>query len=254
MFAKDVVRKCKKDLKRTEELLQEMSVIGLIEYNWENSSRQKQYILPMFVPGCGEFMNMNKEHAQSHPEVAKLFNEMSRLPLEKVTPMVPLGGAGIGMHVIPVEKAIPTEQKSLSIEHLSHWIEKYKGRYAVGACSCRRSRRLQAVIWKMRCALESVIWRIIWWRQTKLAILMKRRSWRFLKEQRTMGWSIRLPILMERIRFLLSAIVVFVPVMRFEHPNCLILQICPGQLTLLRWMGINVWLADSVWSFVLQVR
>ncbi len=143
MFAKDVARKCKKELKRTEELLQEMSVIGLIEYNWENSSRQKQYILPMFVPGCGEFMNMNKEHAQSHPEVAKLFNDMSRLPLEKVTPMVPLGGAGIGMHVIPVEKAIPTEQKLLSIEHLSHWIEKYKGRYAVGACSCRRSRRLQ---------------------------------------------------------------------------------------------------------------
>ncbi len=142
MFAKDVARKCKKDLNRTEELLQEMSVIGLIEYNWENSSRKKQYILPMFVPGCGEFMNMNKEHAESHPEVAKLFHDMSRLPLEKVTPMVPLGGAGIGMHVIPVEKAIPTEQKSLSIEHLSHWIEKYKGKYAVGACSCRRSRRL----------------------------------------------------------------------------------------------------------------
>lgn len=33
MFAKDVAKKCKKELKRTEELLQEMSVIGLIEYN-----------------------------------------------------------------------------------------------------------------------------------------------------------------------------------------------------------------------------
>ena len=56
---------------------------------------------------------------------------MSRLPLEKVTPMVPPGGAGIGMHVIPVEKAIPTEQKSVSVEHISHWVQKYKGKYAV---------------------------------------------------------------------------------------------------------------------------
>ena len=57
--------------------------------------------------------------------------------------MVPLGGAGVGMHVIPVEKAIPTEQKSVSVEHISHWVQKYKGKYAVGACSCRRSRRIQ---------------------------------------------------------------------------------------------------------------
>lgn len=142
MSAKEVAKKCKKDLDRTEALLQEMSVIGLIEYNWENRAHQKQYILPMFVPGCAEFMNMNKEHVESHPEVAKLFHEMSRLPLEKVTPMVPLGGGGIGMHVIPVEKAISTEQKSLSIEHISHWVKKYKGKYAVGACSCRRSRRI----------------------------------------------------------------------------------------------------------------
>lgn len=141
--SKEVAKRCGKDLKRTEELLQDMSVIGLLEYNWENEDRHKQYVLPMFVPGCAEFMNMNKEQVEAHPEIAKLFNQMSRLPLEKVTPMVPLGGAGIGMHVIPVEKAIPTEQKSVSIEHISHWVQKYKGKYAVGACSCRRSRRIQ---------------------------------------------------------------------------------------------------------------
>lgn len=141
--AEEVAKKCGKDLKRTEELLQAMSVIGLLEYNWENADHHKQYMLPMFVPGCAEFMNMNKEQVEAHPEIARFFNEMSRLPLEKVTPMVPLGGAGIGMHVIPVEKAIPAEQKSVSIEHISHWVQKYKGKYAVGACSCRRSRRIQ---------------------------------------------------------------------------------------------------------------
>lgn len=141
--AGEIAKKCGKNLARTEELLQEMSVIGLLEYNWENEDHHKQYVLPMFVPGCAEFMNMNKEQVEEHPEVARFFERMSRLPLEKVTPMVPLGGAGIGMHVIPVEKAIEAEQRSVSIEHISHWIEKYKGKYAVGACSCRRSRRIQ---------------------------------------------------------------------------------------------------------------
>lgn len=141
--AEEIARKCGKSLERTTQLLQEMSVIGLLEYNWENEDHHKQYVLPMFVPGCAEFMNMNKEQVEAHPEIARFFERMSRLPLEKVTPMVPLGGAGIGMHVIPVEKAISSNQQSVSIEHISHWVEKYKGKYAVGACSCRRSRRIQ---------------------------------------------------------------------------------------------------------------
>lgn len=44
------------------------------------------------------------------------------------------------MHVIPVEKAIETENHSLDIEHISHWLKKYQGKYAAGPCSCRMSR------------------------------------------------------------------------------------------------------------------
>ncbi|MDO5001827.1 MAG: FAD-dependent oxidoreductase, partial [Eubacteriales bacterium] len=66
------------------------------------------------------------------------------LPLEAVTPMIPLGGAGVGMHVIPVEKAIPANSKSVSIEHLSHWLKKYDY-YSVGVCSCRRSQSKRGV-------------------------------------------------------------------------------------------------------------
>lgn len=137
-----IAKKCGKSVELTHQLMEEMSVIGLLEYNWENADHHKQYVLPMFVPGCAEFMNMNKEQVETHPEVARMFERMSFLPLEKITPMIPPGGAGVGMHVIPVEKAIPTEQKSLSIEHISHWLKKYEGKYAVGACSCRRSRRI----------------------------------------------------------------------------------------------------------------
>ena len=123
-----------------EPLLQEMSSIGLLEYNWENPSRTKQYVLPMFVPGSAEFFNMKKDQIDTHPELAKFFERMTFLPLEKITAMVPPGGAGIGMHVIPVEKAIETENQSVDVEHISHWLKKYEGKYAAGPCSCRMSR------------------------------------------------------------------------------------------------------------------
>lgn len=126
--------------KKCEALLEEMSRKGLLEYNWENPKHEKQYVLPMYVPGCAEFFNMNANILDSNPEMGTFFEHMSRLPLEKITPFVPEGGAGIGMHVIPVEKAIEMENESIDLEHISHWLNKYEGKYAASPCSCRRSR------------------------------------------------------------------------------------------------------------------
>lgn len=140
---KQIATACHKSEERVEQLLKEMSIIGMIEYNWENEDHHKQYVLPMFVPGCAEFMMMNKTQVEEHPELADFFEHMSRIPLEKITPMVPLGGSGVGMHVIPVEKAIPAKQESASVEHISYWLNKYKDKYAVGACSCRRQQRVR---------------------------------------------------------------------------------------------------------------
>ena len=135
-----------KDPEHLEKLLFEMCMVGLIEYNWENldgknSNHEKRYVVPLFVPGSAEFTNMNAKQLEEHPELGKFFERMSFEALERVTPMVPPGGAGIGMHVIPVEKAIPTESQSISIEHISHWLDKYEGQYAKSPCSCRLSRR-----------------------------------------------------------------------------------------------------------------
>ena len=135
-----------KDPEHLEKLLFEMCMVGLIEYNWENldgknPNHEKRYVLPLFVPGSAEFTNMNARQLEEHPELGKFFERMSFEALERVTPMVPPGGAGIGMHVIPVEKAIPTESQSISIEHISHWLDKYEGQYAKSPCSCRLSRR-----------------------------------------------------------------------------------------------------------------
>lgn len=137
----DMVKLTGKDEAYLEKQLAEMSYNGLLEYNWENPQHEKQWVLPMFVPGSAEFSNMNAKVLEEHPEMGRFFERMSRLPLEKVTPMVPPGGAGIGMHVIPVEKAIEMENNTASVEHISHWLDKYDGKYAASPCSCRRSRK-----------------------------------------------------------------------------------------------------------------
>ena len=129
-----------------EKLLTEMAWLGIVEYNWENldgknPNHEKRWILPLFVPGSAEFLNMRKSQIDQNPEVAAFFERMTFLPLEKITPMVPPGGSGIGMHVIPVEKAIESENEAIGLEKISYWLEKYEGKYAKSMCSCRASRQ-----------------------------------------------------------------------------------------------------------------
>ena len=136
----ELVKKSGMPQDKVQELLDSMSVKGIIEYNWENPTHQKQYVLPMYVPGCAEFTLMNQKQLEEHPELGSFFERMAFLPLTKVTKMVPQGGAGVGMHVIPVEKSIAHENQSVDIEHISYWLKKYD-RYAAGACSCRLGER-----------------------------------------------------------------------------------------------------------------
>ena len=139
-----------------QKLLDDMSYIGLLEYDYgyhyDHNGRtapqsERRYILPMFVPGSAELFNMEELEDRSnprladHPDVASFFERMTYLPLEGITQMVPPGGAGVGMHVIPVEKAIEMENESIDIEHLSYWLDKYEGHIGVGRCSCRASRK-----------------------------------------------------------------------------------------------------------------
>lgn len=144
------------DKEKLESLLVEMSNVGLLEYDYgyhyDHNGRtapqsERRYILPMFVPGSAELFNMDEDpktgenkRLKEHPEVAPFFERMTYIPLEGITQMVPPGGAGIGMHVIPVEKAISMENKKVDLEQLSYWLDKYDGHIGVGQCSCRASR------------------------------------------------------------------------------------------------------------------
>ena len=137
-----------------QELLDKLSYFGMVEYDYGDKytkdgpipgttyePKDRIYWVPLFVPGSAEYTNMNTDLMDRHPELAMFFERMTFLPLEKITPMIPMGGAGIGMHVIPVEKAISLENQTMDIEHLSYWLKRYEGHLGVGICSCRYGRK-----------------------------------------------------------------------------------------------------------------
>ena len=137
-----------------DELMDKLSYFGMVEYDYGDkytkdgpipgttyNREDRIYWVPMFVPGSAEYTNMNKDLMDRHPELAMFFERMTFLPLEKITPMIPMGGSGIGMHVIPVEKAISMENQTMDIEHLSYWLKRYEGHLGVGICSCRYGRK-----------------------------------------------------------------------------------------------------------------
>ena len=136
------------DDKRLELTLEALCQMSLVEWHFENldgknPQHEKRWVLDMFVPGSAEIMVMRPEISPETPQVADFFERMTYLPLAGITHLVAPGGSGIGMHVIPVEKAIPAESKSLPIEHLSHWLKKYEGQIGVGICSCRKQQRIR---------------------------------------------------------------------------------------------------------------
>lgn len=133
-----------------QKLLDEMSYIGILEYDYgdnydhdgelKDKPRIKRYRVPFFVPGSAELFNSSVDRIERNPAVASFFERMTFIPLAGITQMIPPGGDGIGMHVIPVEKAIKAENESVDLEHISYWLKKYEGHISAGICSCRASR------------------------------------------------------------------------------------------------------------------
>lgn len=125
-----------------EAMAEKIAEIGLLEFDRDNSAHHKQYFVPQWVVGSGEYMMMNGKLLEKHPEVATFFNYASSVPVGKIAHMVPPGGGGIGMHVIPVEKAIEANSKAVSLEKLSYWLKKYD-KICADICSCRRQQTIR---------------------------------------------------------------------------------------------------------------
>ncbi|MBQ0071944.1 MAG: FAD-dependent oxidoreductase, partial [Spirochaetales bacterium] len=152
------VEKRTENEKKFKENLDQLAHLGVLEYDYgyhyDHNGRtapqtERRYILPLFVPGSAELFNIDEitetrenPRLKEHPDLASFFERMTYIPLDGITQMVGPGGNGIGMHVIPVEKAISLENQSLDIEHLSYWLKKYEGKIGVARCSCRASRKV----------------------------------------------------------------------------------------------------------------
>ncbi|MBQ9369722.1 MAG: FAD-dependent oxidoreductase [Clostridia bacterium] len=139
----ELAERNKMSLEDTQKMVERLRWIGIIEQNRAKTpDRHLQYELPIFVPGSAEFMMMQEKLTDEFPQLATFFNLMTQIPLAGVTELVPPGGAGIGMHVIPVEKAISAESHSVPVEHLSRWIDKYD-KFGISECSCRKQQAMR---------------------------------------------------------------------------------------------------------------
>lgn len=152
-----MMAKCKKigmEDDKAFKMLEKLSFFGMLEYDYGDkytkdgpiagttyNVEDRNYWIPLFVPGSAEYTNMNTKLMDKHPELAMFFERMTFLPLAGITQMVPPGGGGIGMHVIPVEKAIEMENTTMDIEHISYWLKKYEGHIGASICSCRYGRK-----------------------------------------------------------------------------------------------------------------
>lgn len=151
-----------KDPIKFKKVLDDACVHGIIEYDYgdhyddngpikeffdenlkiKDPVKEKRYRLSYFVPGSAELFNSSIDRIEKNPAVASFFERMTFLPLENITSMVPQGGDGIGMHVIPVEKEVQMNKESIKLEKISYWLQKYKGHLSAGICSCRYSRAI----------------------------------------------------------------------------------------------------------------
>ena len=138
------LQKMNKELNPVElqKLLDQMSVIGIIEYDYGDNYAWDHPLEDKPKVKRAELMNSSEDRIAKNPAVANMFERMTFIPLAGITEMLPPGGGGVGMHVIPVEKAIENEQESIDVEHISHWMKKYEGHISAGICSCRASRAM----------------------------------------------------------------------------------------------------------------
>ena len=62
--------------KHLEEVLQQMAVNGVIEYNWENPQHEKQYVLPMFgIPNSDKWLYIDEDKKVQFAPVQQGFRD-----------------------------------------------------------------------------------------------------------------------------------------------------------------------------------
>ena len=126
------------DLEKTQKLAEHLAWIGVFRITTDPGDGKDRFYMQIFAPGIMEMLVNNKELLASHPEVARAFEEYTRIRMATMAPMMP-DGSGL-MRVVPIESAIKDIPNVRDDERLSYYLNKYDI-FSVSPCSCRASRR-----------------------------------------------------------------------------------------------------------------
>ncbi len=136
-FVPIIARKAKMPVKRTREILRELTGLTVVQVVVPKVNLEI-YLLPPYTPGVFEFMLIDKEFCEKHPEVPVAFHQHATTSQIEHAPNTPMG-AGI-MRVIPVESAIPAGTEQIDNERVSKFLEDNEGHISATPCQCRRVR------------------------------------------------------------------------------------------------------------------
>lgn len=135
--AAEVAAKVKKPVEFCEEQLAKLIDAGIVRTDF--SSGECKYFYPIWVPGIMEGMLANNANVEKYPVIAECFERYTRERTAALAPNLPVG-QGL-MRVMPVMSAIENNERTASYDEVRDLIERAEY-ISVGACSCRRSRRL----------------------------------------------------------------------------------------------------------------
>jgi hypothetical protein len=133
-----LAKKCGKSVEETHKLARELADIGVFRMT-KNAEGEDRFFIQIFAPGTLEMMVGNSKQLEEHPEIARAFEEYTRLRSGGLAPILPKGGSL--MRVVPIESAIAANPQTVPYERLSYYLDKYD-KFSVSDCSCRATRRV----------------------------------------------------------------------------------------------------------------
>ena len=134
-----LAKKVGKPIDEVQKIAEHLAWIGIFRWTTDPGDGKDRWWMQIFAPGIMEMLVNNQELLAQHPEVARAFEEYTRIRMATLAPMIP-DGYGL-MRVIPVEDAIKDLPGVNDYERISYYLDKYDI-FSVAPCSCRASRRV----------------------------------------------------------------------------------------------------------------